>query len=121
MCAQRKPAVKDAKAQSTAKATQTVSKQIRSAGSTPAKQPAPTQAQPKRQDKKEEKPKSVLSQRVERVSTMVRDTRAEMKKVTWPDKDTTRNLTLLVIGMTTALGLLLGGIDFVLLKLFEWL
>jgi preprotein translocase subunit SecE len=52
---------------------------------------------------------------------MVRDTRAEMKKVTWPDKDTTRNLTLLVIGMTTALGLLLGGIDFVLLKLFEWL
>ena len=41
--------------------------------------------------------------------------------MSWPDKETTRNLTLLVIGMTTVLGLLLGGIDFVLLKLFEWL
>lgn len=116
MCAQRKPAVKDTKEQSTAKSTQTVSKQVRSAGTT-EKQPAPSQ--PKRQEK--EKEKSVLAQRGERVAQMVRDTRSEMKKVSWPDKETTRNLTLLVIGMTTALGLLLGGIDFVLLKLFEWI
>jgi preprotein translocase subunit SecE len=118
MCAQRKPAVKDAKEQSTAKTTQAVSKQVRSAGSA-AKQPA--QSQPKRQEKEKEKEKSVLAQRGERIAQSVRDTRAEMKKVSWPDKETTRNLTLLVIGMTTALGLLLGGIDFVLLKLFEWL
>src|SRR6187399_2334648 len=116
MCAQRKPAVKDAKEQSTAKTTQAVSKQVRSAGAA-AKQPA--QSQPKRQEK--EKEKSVLAQRGERIAQSVRDTRAEMKKVSWPDKETTRNLTLLVIGMTTVLGWLLGGIDFVLLKLFEWL
>lgn len=120
MCAQRKPAVKDTKTPSTAKATETVSRQVRSAG-VPAKQPTPNQAPAKRPEKKEEKPRSVLAQRGERVATMVRDTRAEMKKVVWPDKDTTRNLTLLVIGMTTALGLILGGIDFVLLKLFEWI
>jgi preprotein translocase SecE subunit len=50
---------------------------------------------------------------------MAQNTWAEIKKVTWPDSETTRNLTLLVIVMSTILGLLLGGIDFLLLKLFE--
>ena len=76
MCAQRKPAVKDAKEQSTAKSTQAVSKQVRSAGAA-AKQPA--QSQPKRQEKEKEKEKSVLAQRGERIAQSVRDTRAEMK------------------------------------------
>jgi preprotein translocase subunit SecE len=50
---------------------------------------------------------------------MIQDTWAEIKKVTWPDWPTTRNLTLLVILMATVLGILLGGIDFVLLRVFE--
>ena len=36
-----------------------------------------------------------------------------------PDRETTKKLTLLVIGVSIVLGLLLGGIDYFLLKLFE--
>ncbi len=44
---------------------------------------------------------------------------AEIRKVIWPDRETTRNLTLLVIAVSLVLGILLGGIDFVLFELFE--
>jgi preprotein translocase SecE subunit len=62
---------------------------------------------------------SVLKTRYNNIRKMAQNTWAEIKKVTWPDSETTRNLTLLVIVMSTVLGLLLGGIDFLLLKLFE--
>ena len=62
---------------------------------------------------------SVLKTRYNNFKRMAQNTWAEIKKVTWPDAETTRNLTLLVIVMSTVLGLLLGGIDFLLLKLFE--
>ena len=62
---------------------------------------------------------SVLGTRWESLRKFLLDTWAEIKKVVWPDAQTTRNLTLLVILMSTVLGLLLGGIDFVLLRLFE--
>jgi preprotein translocase subunit SecE len=44
---------------------------------------------------------------------------AEIKKVSWPDQETTRNLTIVVIGVSVILGLLLGGIDYVLFQIFE--
>jgi len=44
---------------------------------------------------------------------------SEIRKVNWPDQETARNLTLLVVGISLVLGLALGGIDFVLQKLFE--
>ncbi|MDP9364766.1 MAG: preprotein translocase subunit SecE [Chloroflexota bacterium] len=47
------------------------------------------------------------------------DTAAEMKKINWPDRETTKNLTLVVIALSVVLGILLGGIDFVLQALFE--
>ncbi|CAN5753880.1 hypothetical protein BH23CHL5_BH23CHL5_21610 [soil metagenome] len=62
---------------------------------------------------------SALRSRFDRLKKGAQNTWAEIKKVTWPDSETTRNLTMLVIAMSTVLGLLLGGIDFVLLKLFE--
>ncbi len=46
------------------------------------------------------------------------DTVAELKKVTWPDRETTKNLTLVVIGISAALGALLGGLDWVMQQLF---
>ena len=49
---------------------------------------------------------------IQHFKRMTQNTWAEIKKVTWPDAETTRNLTLLVIVMSTVLGLLLGGIDF---------
>jgi preprotein translocase subunit SecE len=49
----------------------------------------------------------------------IRDAWAEIKKVIWPDRETTRNLTLVVIAVSVVLGILLGGIDYVLFQLFE--
>lgn len=61
----------------------------------------------------------VSSERTEGVRKFYRETRAEINKVIWPDRETTTNLTLLVIALSVILGLLLGGIDFVLFELFE--
>jgi preprotein translocase SecE subunit len=44
---------------------------------------------------------------------------SEIRKVNWPDQETARNLTFLVVGISVVLGLALGGIDFVLQKVFE--
>ena len=50
-----------------------------------------------------------------------RETVTELRKVQWPDRMTTRNLTLVVIGMSVALSALLGLFDALLVRLFEWL
>ena len=52
---------------------------------------------------------------------MVRETAVEMKKINWPDRDTTRNLTIFVIGISVVLGLVLGGVDAIFVKLWELL
>ena len=49
------------------------------------------------------------------------DTVSELKKVTWPDRETTKNLTLIVIAVSTVLGALLGGLDWVMQQLFALL
>jgi preprotein translocase subunit SecE len=49
------------------------------------------------------------------------DTVAELKKVTWPDRETTKNLTLVVIAISAALGAFLGGLDWILQQLFALL
>jgi preprotein translocase subunit SecE len=60
-----------------------------------------------------------LAQRLERVQKLYRETRAEMSKIAWPDKDATRNLTIVVIGISFVLGILLGGVDYIFLKLLQ--
>lgn len=45
----------------------------------------------------------------------------EMRKVTWPTKKETYNYTLLVIGISIALALFLGALDFGFAKAFELL
>ncbi|MBA2754515.1 MAG: preprotein translocase subunit SecE [Chloroflexia bacterium] len=57
--------------------------------------------------------------RTEGLRRLVADTRAEVRRVNWPDQETTRALTIVVIAISAALGILLGGIDFVLFELFE--
>ncbi len=52
---------------------------------------------------------------------LVRDTYTEIKKVTWPDQETTRNLTVLVIVMATILGIMLGLVDFGFRELWDWI
>lgn len=62
---------------------------------------------------------SVIAARTQSVRQLFRDSWSEMKKVNWPDQETTRNLTVVVIGISVVLGVALGGIDYVLQKLFE--
>jgi len=64
--------------------------------------------------------KQIVSlERTEGIRRFVRETIAEMKKIIWPDRQTTRNLTFVVIAVSAVLGVLLGGIDFILFRLFE--
>ena len=57
--------------------------------------------------------------RVGRLRGNIDDILAELRKVTWPTRDETRNLTIVVIGLTVTLGLLLGGLDLVLGWLYQ--
>ena len=49
----------------------------------------------------------------------VRDTRAEISKVAWPSIEATRNLSLIVIGVTVTMSVALGLADFIFSKLIE--
>ncbi|MBV9596527.1 MAG: preprotein translocase subunit SecE [Chloroflexi bacterium] len=51
----------------------------------------------------------------------VRDVRSELRKVAWPSQRETINLTAVVLAFSIAVGLFLGGIDFVFQELFRWL
>jgi len=42
----------------------------------------------------------------------IKDSIAEMKKVTWPTKKETKNYTLLVIGVSLAVAAFLGALDY---------
>jgi preprotein translocase subunit SecE len=79
-----------------------------------ARPPKPT-AERERADESE---RSAASSRIGQLRKQWFDTVAELKKVTWPDKETTKNLTLVVIAISVALGILLGGIDWVMQELF---
>lgn len=57
--------------------------------------------------------------RMSGIQSLVRDTASEIRKVTWPDQQTTRNLTMVVIAMAVTLGALLGGIDAILVRLWD--
>lgn len=61
----------------------------------------------------------VNTDRFEGLQRFIRETMAEIRKVIWPDRETTRNLTLVVIAVSVVLGIMLGGIDYVLFQLFE--
>ena len=63
--------------------------------------------------------RSVIADRIGSARRLYDDTRSEMRKINWPDQKTTKDLTVVVIGISIALGLLLGGIDWVLFQLFE--
>ena len=64
---------------------------------------------------------SVAASRFEGVQRGVRETIAELRKVQWPDRLTTRNLTLVVIGMSATLAVILGLLDAGLTRAIEWL
>lgn len=52
---------------------------------------------------------------------LVADLRAEWRKITWPDRETTRKLTLLVVALAAVLGLILGAVDALFVRLWHLL
>ena len=61
------------------------------------------------------------SSRVSRLRGTIDDIVAELKKVTWPTQDETRNLTIVVIGISVTLGIFLGSLDLLLSTLYRLL
>lgn len=51
---------------------------------------------------------------MERIINFLKDVKIELSKVSWPTKDQTIQYTLVVIGLSLAISLFLGGTDFVL-------
>ena len=51
--------------------------------------------------------------------TFFQEAIAELRKVHWPTREQARNLTVLVIGVSLGVGLILGAMDYVFSKAFE--
>ncbi len=51
----------------------------------------------------------------------LRETRAELRKVTWPTRKEAINLTYIVLGVTFAFAVVLGVLDWVFSQIFQLL
>lgn len=89
------------------------------AAAPPAQRPSSRPPKPVVVERPGNEPRSGLAGRMDGLKRSYRDTVAEIKKVNWPDQETTKNLTIVVIGISIVLGLLLGGVDFLLQTLFS--
>lgn len=54
-----------------------------------------------------------------KIQTYFKEVFLEMKKVNWPTRQQTLRFTLIVIGISVAVALYLGGLDFVFTTLFD--
>lgn len=61
----------------------------------------------------------VDTKRFSGVQGFYHDSMSEIRKVIWPTREQTINLTLLVIAVSVVIGAALGGIDYALLQVFE--
>lgn len=48
-----------------------------------------------------------------RLTKYFNETRAELRKVTWPTRDETRNLTTIIVIVTVAMAVFLGLLDYI--------
>jgi preprotein translocase subunit SecE len=56
---------------------------------------------------------------VEKIKTFLKESKAELAKVVWPDRKTTAASTVVVVGLSLIVGLYLGLLDVILSKVFE--
>jgi len=47
------------------------------------------------------------------ITEYFKDTRGELRKVSWPTRQEATNLTLIVLGVTAAMAVFLGAVDFI--------
>ncbi|MGI8916657.1 MAG: preprotein translocase subunit SecE [Chloroflexota bacterium] len=55
------------------------------------------------------------------VASFFRESLAELKKVHWPSREQTTQMTIIVIAFSVATGIVLGGLDFVFAQLVAFL
>ena len=53
-----------------------------------------------------------------RVVHYLREVRAEVQKINWPSRENTVNLTSIVLGVTVAMSIAMGLLDWIFTKLF---
>ncbi len=51
----------------------------------------------------------------------LRETRAELRKVTWPTRKEALNLTYIVLGVTFVFAIVLGTLDYIFSRIFQLL
>lgn len=51
----------------------------------------------------------------------IKESREELKKVSWPTRQTTVRYTLIVVGACLVIGFVIGGLDFIFTKGLETL
>ena len=61
----------------------------------------------------------IFNRVVEPIARYLRDTRAELRKVSWPSREEARHLTLIVLGATVGMSFILGASDFVFSKVMQ--
>jgi preprotein translocase subunit SecE len=76
--------------------------------------PAQAKTQPKPQQKDQDQPNPF-----KRFATYVEESKAELRKVTWPNAAETRKATFAVLGFVAVMALLLGLIDLGLSSLIQ--
>ncbi len=54
-----------------------------------------------------------------RVVRYFKETRAELRKVTWPTREQATNLSLIVLAVTAVMALFLGAVDFLFAELIR--
>ena len=60
----------------------------------------------------------VNGKRENTITRFLRETRSELRKVTWPSRQEATNLTVIVLAVTLTMAASLGLIDFIFSKLF---
>lgn len=62
----------------------------------------------------EEKPKIT-----QKIAEYFKDTRGELRKVSWPTRKQATNLTLIVLAVTVVMALFLGAVDYLFAQLIK--
>jgi len=58
---------------------------------------------------------------INKVKKFIKEVKNIVTEITWPNKKTLIQLTIVVLLVTVAIGSLLGGADFLFTKLVSWL
>ena len=76
---------------------------------------------PEKDKQQRERGESVVTRFTEGVRRYYRETRGELRRVTWPTREESQRLTLVVIGVTIVFAIFLGLLDFIFSSTVGWL